>query len=286
MAYTQKRKSPRLLPVMGAVLCSLSLANVAARAQQNPGQTPPQAPAKTPAQAMDAKLAAVTRITVDSFGDDPIAKQLQAMIINALTETKRFIVVEQPGNSADATLKGAAVATTESGSKSGAGPHSAAMAGGPGLPHGESDESQADSSVSANVYASALRVGGPNSASDELYAIQKKGGAGAASGGAKAPEKSGATSDSDDAEIPQKSGAGPAGGGAPQKGGSDSIASSDVVINVSLAVRLVASDGMIVWTATKQSQGTKDKGPVEDAANLIVTQLLSDLAKIPPPAKQ
>jgi len=51
------------------------------------------------------KLTAVKRIYVESFGDDEISKTLEAMVINALDETKRFIVTENKDR-ADAVLKG------------------------------------------------------------------------------------------------------------------------------------------------------------------------------------
>jgi curli biogenesis system outer membrane secretion channel CsgG len=52
-----------------------------------------------------AKLLKVRRIYVDSFGDDPVSKQLQAMVANALAESKRFIVTENK-DKADAILRG------------------------------------------------------------------------------------------------------------------------------------------------------------------------------------
>jgi len=57
------------------------------------------------------KLLKVKRVYVDSFGDDTRAKQLQAMVINALAESKRFIVTENKGK-ADAVLKGSALEHT------------------------------------------------------------------------------------------------------------------------------------------------------------------------------
>jgi curli biogenesis system outer membrane secretion channel CsgG len=74
-------------------------------------QTPSPAPTKPTNDAADlrselaAKLSAVKRIYVESFGDDEISKTLQAMVINALDETKRFIVTENKDR-ADAVLKG------------------------------------------------------------------------------------------------------------------------------------------------------------------------------------
>jgi len=52
-----------------------------------------------------AKLLNVKRIFVESFGDDEESKSLQAMVINALDGSKRFIVTENK-DKADAILKG------------------------------------------------------------------------------------------------------------------------------------------------------------------------------------
>jgi hypothetical protein len=167
---------------------------------------PQQPAAQTPEQMADTKLAATKKITVDTFGEDPVAKQLQAMIINALVATKKFVVTDWPGGT-DATLRGAALATTAGGSKA------------PG------------------------ETGG--------------GGGGQAPGG---------------------------GGGAPPRaGGATSIASSDTVADVTIAVRLVASDGSVIWATTKETKGANGKGPIEDSADQIVAQLLSDIAKLPSP---
>jgi len=74
-------------------------------------QTENQSPAATSKPVPDArselaaKLLNVKRIYVESFGDDEESKSLQAMVINALDESKRFIVTENK-DKADATLKG------------------------------------------------------------------------------------------------------------------------------------------------------------------------------------
>ncbi len=60
---------------------------------------------------LDSELLKVKRVYVDSFGDDKIAKQLQAMVINALSDSKRFIVTENK-DKADAVLKGSALEKT------------------------------------------------------------------------------------------------------------------------------------------------------------------------------
>src|ERR1700676_3838553 len=83
------------------------------------------------------KLAKVKRIYVESFGDDLLSKQAQAMVIDALTKTHRFIVTEKKEN-ADAILKGAGLekssqelhATSEATSVGGAaGAHSGSISG-------------------------------------------------------------------------------------------------------------------------------------------------------------
>ncbi len=53
-------------------------------------------------------LVKVKRIYVESFGDDPISKELQSMIVSSLVATKRFKVTENREH-ADAFLKGVAL---------------------------------------------------------------------------------------------------------------------------------------------------------------------------------
>ena len=70
--------------------------------------------APTPSRDADAdptELLKVKRIFVDSFGDDPISKELQSMIVSALVATKRFKVTENRER-ADAILKGVALEKT------------------------------------------------------------------------------------------------------------------------------------------------------------------------------
>ena len=47
-----------------------------------------------------------------------------------------------------------------------------------------------------------------------------------------------------------------------------------------LAVRLVSTDGDVIWTTTKESKGAKYKGASADVADQIVKQLLWDLEKL------
>ena len=63
------------------------------------------------ASVLNAKLLTVTRIYVDDFGPDPVTKQIQAMVINSISESKRFIITENK-DKADAILKGTALEKT------------------------------------------------------------------------------------------------------------------------------------------------------------------------------
>ena len=56
-------------------------------------------------------LLKIKRIYVDSFGDDPISKEMQSMIVTALVNSKRFVVTENRDR-ADAVLKGTALEKT------------------------------------------------------------------------------------------------------------------------------------------------------------------------------
>jgi hypothetical protein len=67
--------------------------------------------AEANASALNAKLLTVTRIYVDDFGADPVARQIQAMVINSISESRRFIITENK-DKADAILKGTALEKT------------------------------------------------------------------------------------------------------------------------------------------------------------------------------
>ena len=74
--------------------------------------TPPAAqPTPCSAPTGVSSILAVKRIYVDSFGDDPTNKQIQAMIVTQLTSTKRFVVTENK-DKADAILRGAGLEKT------------------------------------------------------------------------------------------------------------------------------------------------------------------------------
>lgn len=74
-----------------------------------------QPPAQSSASSANAELAGkvlkVRRIFVESFGDDKQSQILQAMVINSLAESKRFIITENK-EKADAVLKGTAIEKT------------------------------------------------------------------------------------------------------------------------------------------------------------------------------
>ena len=60
---------------------------------------------------MAPQLLAVRRIFVDSFGDDPVSRQIRDMVLSGLVESKRFIITENRDR-ADAVLRGSAVEKT------------------------------------------------------------------------------------------------------------------------------------------------------------------------------
>ena len=64
-----------------------------------------------PAAPAAAGLQEVKRILVESFGDDAASKQIQAMVVTSLTDSKRFIVTENKDR-ADAILRGAGLEKT------------------------------------------------------------------------------------------------------------------------------------------------------------------------------
>jgi hypothetical protein len=57
------------------------------------------------------KLLSARRVFVENFGDDPVSKTLQAMIVDAIGTSKRLIVTENR-EKADLILKGAALEKT------------------------------------------------------------------------------------------------------------------------------------------------------------------------------
>ena len=97
------------------MLLHLVIAGLLLQANANPQDTRPAA-AQPASVAKDtdtdrAALLKVKRIYVDSFGDDVISKELQAMIVSSLVEAKRFKVTENRER-ADAILRGVALEKT------------------------------------------------------------------------------------------------------------------------------------------------------------------------------
>lgn len=100
---------------VGYLVSTLLLVGLATAVQgQSPSSGIPSSgsTAKAPASAVssndsttDRELLRIKRIYVDSFGDDPQSKQIQAMVVASLAESKRFVVTESKER-ADAVLKG------------------------------------------------------------------------------------------------------------------------------------------------------------------------------------
>ncbi len=195
-------------------LCVRSQAN----AQQ---QTAPSASSAD--QELAGKLAKVKRIYVESFGDDLLSKQAQAMLIDALTKTHKFIVTEKKEN-ADAILKGTGLEKT----------------------------------------------------SQELHATSEATSVGGAAGG-----HSGSVSGTNGSVSGSSSG----GFVARSAGIADSQASTETVNDARMAVRLVSSDGDVLWSTTQESKGAKYKGASADVAEKVVKQLMWDLEKSQPKEK-
>jgi curli biogenesis system outer membrane secretion channel CsgG len=132
------RKLARIV-VVSALACGVG---AFCQTPQNPSSAPK--PASDLRSELDAKLSTVKRIYVESFGDDEISKTLQAMVINALDQTKRFIVTENK-EKADAILKGHSLEKTSqevhalsegTGVATASGGHSATVSPSGGSEHG------------------------------------------------------------------------------------------------------------------------------------------------------
>jgi hypothetical protein len=104
----------RLLFVLGIACLGF------AQAQDNSSATLPPIPptpssatkqASTEETSPRERLLKVRRIFVDSFGDDLVSKQVQAMVISSLTESQKFVVTENK-DKADAILKGSGLEKT------------------------------------------------------------------------------------------------------------------------------------------------------------------------------
>ncbi len=60
----------------------------------------------------------------------------------------------------------------------------------------------------------------------------------------------------------------------------DSVLSTETIDRAAVAVRLVASDGDLIWATTQESKGAKFKGASADVADKIVKQLVRDIEKM------
>lgn len=194
----------------------------------NNAATAPAAPAATTsatAKTSDpdpAALVKIKRIYVDSFGDDPISKEMQSMIVSALVGSKRFLVTENRER-ADAVLKG--VALEKSSQEVHAFGESTAVGGAAGGHHGEVNGTILDGSGTIS---------------------------GSSSGGFVAHHM----------------------------GISDSSLNTETIDHARVAIRLVDTDGDVIWTTTQESKGAKYKGASADAADMCIKQLLRDVGKL------
>lgn len=68
--------------------------------------------------------------------------------------------------------------------------------------------------------------------------------------------------------------------GAGAAGISDSSASTETIYEAHAAVRLVNTDGDVIWSTTQESRGAKYKSASADVADKIVKQLLRDIEKL------
>jgi len=94
------------------ILSFLLAINLMGMSQDPPAkQAPANAVQKSDIPQTNLRLLQVRRMCVESLGSDPLSRQVQAMLINALVESKRFTITEKC-EKADAVLKG--VATEES----------------------------------------------------------------------------------------------------------------------------------------------------------------------------
>jgi len=66
----------------------------------------------------------------------------------------------------------------------------------------------------------------------------------------------------------------------------DSSLNTETIDSARIAVRLVNSDGDVIWTTTQESRGAKYKGASADVADMCVKQLLRDIAKVDASAAQ
>lgn len=75
------------------------------------------------------------------------------------------------------------------------------------------------------------------------------------------------------------SGSSSGGFGAASSAIQDSSVNTETIDSAKASVRLVNSDGDVIWTSTQESKGAKYKGASADVADKIVKQLLRDIDK-------
>jgi hypothetical protein len=121
-----------------------------------------------------------------------------------------------------------------------------------------------------------LKGTGLEKTSQELHATSEATGVGGAAGG-----HSGSISGSNGTVSGSSSG----GFVSRSAGIADSQASTETVNDARMAVRLVSSDGDVLWSTTQESKGAKYKGASADVAEKVVKQLLWDLEKLQPTQK-
>jgi len=182
-------------------------------------------------------LSQIKRIYVESFGDDPISKEMQAMVVDSLTNSKVFAVTENR-DKADAILKGSTLEKTSQEA------------------HSYSDGTSvgvAQSSVNGSVHGSS---------SGDLSGsfVNGTGNINGSSTGYVNGSINGSSSSTHMADR-------------------TSISSINTVNDARASVRLVNSDGDVIWTTTQESKGAKYKGASADVADKIVKQLTWAVAK-------
>jgi len=60
----------------------------------------------------------------------------------------------------------------------------------------------------------------------------------------------------------------------------DSSANTETLQEAKVAVRLVDTDGDVIWTSVQESKGAKYKGSSADAADKCIKQLIRDVERI------
>ena len=182
-------------------------------------------------------LSQIKRIYVESFGDDPISKEMQAMVVDSLTKSKVFAVTENR-DKADAILKGSTLEKTSQEA------------------HSYSDGTLvgvAQSSVNGSVHGS--------SSGDLSGSFDN--GTGNINGSSTGYVNGSINGSSSSTHMADRT----------------SISSINTVNDARASVRLINSDGDVIWTTTQESKGAKYKGASADVADKIVKQLTWAVAK-------